>query len=300
MKEFIVQKEQRFDTFLAQQCPGVAKGYWHKYWRQNKIKVNGKRIPLNTRVQPGYQVILYLPPDVEKIAFSSTSLRPAPDILFEDEHLLALQKPAGLISIGKNDDEDSLLMHAQQAFPLQNGKALHLCHRLDTGTSGVILLAKTDAALTFIKELLKEHRLQKTYLCLCLGLPHPTSAHAHAYLWKDAKQARVFISTRASTGAKHIETQYRTIKHNDEISLLEVLPHTGRTHQIRAHLAFLGTPLLGDSKYGRETENRKYHCRYQCLCAKSVQFPNDITGPFSHYRSLSIQAKDPWFLSLLP
>ncbi len=295
MKRLTVLKQQRLDIFLQQECPGIAPGLWHKYWRQNKIKVSGKRLPLNTKLSPGSEVCLYLPPPEEALAFSPKGPGPLPPIVFEDEHLLVLQKPAGLVSVGHSNEEDSLLSRAR--FHTHHA-GLQLSHRLDTGTSGLVILCKTEPALQFIESLLREHRLEKQYLALCLGALHPPEALCKAHLQKDAKQGRVWISAEPKKGSKPIETAYRTLQKKNGLCLLQVCLHTGRTHQIRAHLAFLGAPILGDSKYGLLAENRRHRCRYQCLCAVSLRFPADLSGPFARYRSLFLQAEPPWFVSL--
>ncbi len=298
MKQITPQHKQRLDEFLVHKCPGLSKGQLHKFWRQNKVKVNGKRLAMNSEVTPCDTIQLFLPPEIEPLAFLSKKPGPMPPIVFEDEHLLVLQKPAGLISVSMNSEEDSLLLRAQTHTDTSH-RQLQLCHRLDTGTSGIIILAKNETSLHFVQNLLREHRLQKTYLALCLGRLQPASACAQAHLYKNPKQARVFVHHQAQKNTKPIETCYHTIQTNDELSLLQVRPQTGRTHQIRAHLSFLGNPILGDSKYGREADNRKYHCRYQCLSAQSIAFPNDIKGSFSAYNSLLLQADDPWFTALV-
>ncbi len=284
---------KRLDAYLLESCPGLLAGELHKFYRQNKIKTEGKRLPLATRLQDGCTVRLYLPPEAEARAFLPKPPGPLPPVLYQDEHFLALEKPAGLPSL--SEAGDSLLARAR----LHLGPQWALCHRLDTGTSGVILLAATEEALGLCEALLRRRALCKTYLCLCLGVPKVPEATLKAYLWKDAKKGFVSVMAKGQPGAKPIETAYRSLCTNGALSLLEVHPHTGRTHQIRAHLASAGLPLLGDGKYGSEAANRRYHCKYQCLCAKQLQFPEVLPAPFERYAGLCIQAGEPWFLQLL-
>lgn len=282
----------RLEDYLRLVCPGLSSGECHKFLRQNKIKLNGKRQPLSASLQPGDSLRLYLPPEAE-----ARATRPPPlPVLFEDENLLALCKPAGLPSLADSPAQDSALSRALA----QCGGPLHPCHRLDTGTSGVLLLAKNGEALQFVQSLLHTKQLEKTYLCLCLGAPRPAQGSLGGFLWKDAKQGLVRILPGPRPGAKPVHTEYKTLAQRNGLALLEVRLHTGRTHQIRAHLASIGHPILGDSKYGELAANRRHRCRYQCLCARSLRFPATLPAPHSGYSGLHIQAPDPWFLSLVP
>ncbi len=283
----------RLEDFLLSACPGIGKAEWHKYLRQNKIKLNGKRQPLSAPLQAGDLLRLYLPPSAEARAYQSHHA--LPEVLFEDENLLALHKPAGLLSLSENPAEDSLLARAQRQYTTP----LLPCHRLDTGTSGVLLMAKNEASLHCIRGLLHTRQLEKNYLCVTLGTPSPPAGLLEGYLWKDAQKSQVHIFPAPRPGAKPVKTSYKTLAQNGELALLQVRLHTGRTHQIRAHLASIGCPILGDSKYGQQTANRRYRCRYQCLCAKSLRFPATLPAPYAAYSGLFIEAPDPWFLTLL-
>ena len=149
------------------------------------------------------------------------------------------------------------------------GKAAHavLCHRLDTGTSGLVLLAKNNAAEAFLTAAIKAREIEKRYLCVTFGRPNPPAALLRDYLLKDAERGIVRITDTTAGGAKEVITGYETLAVSGRLALLEVELVTGRTHQIRAHLAHIGCPILGDSKYGNNAANRELRFKYQALCA---------------------------------
>ena len=295
----------RLDTFILDEVPTLSFALLQKYLRQNKVKLNGKKAPLATRVARGDEVRLYLP---EANAASPPAV-PAPTILFEDEGLLALYKPPGLPSLcgeeGPSRDpaqngiiggtQDSLLRRAKSYLRQHSPDASALlCHRLDTGTSGVLLVAKNTPVLDFTTNLLRGHQLQKTYYGLTFGHPKPPAGLLDGWLAKDTKSGFVRVVAPGARGAKPAKTQYRTLATTGPLALLHIQPQTGRTHQIRAHLAKAGTPLLGDSKYGDNAANRRYRCRYQCLCGAEIRFPA-TTGEFARYSKLVITCEKPWF-----
>lgn len=295
----------RLDKFILDEVPELSFSLLQKYLRQNKVKLNGKKAPLATRVAHGDEVRLYLP----EVDTASPPAAPAPTILFEDEGLLALYKPPGLPSLcgdeapgrdstqsgAQGRTQDSLLRRAEDYLRQHSPDASALlCHRLDTGTSGVLLVAKNTAVLDFIAGLLRGHQLQKTYYGLTFGHPAPPAGLLDGWLAKDAKNGFVRVVTPGARGARPAKTQYRTLATTGPLALLHIQPQTGRTHQIRAHLAGAGTPLLGDSKYGDNAANRRYRCRYQCLCAAEIRFPA-TAGEFARYSKLVIACEKPWF-----
>ncbi len=276
---------QRLDAFILEALPHLPQSALHKWLRQNKLKLNGKKRPLSTLLAAGDEARLYLP----DAALAPPALR----VLYEDAGLLAADKPAGLASEGEGD---SLLARARTYLGAGPGGALPaLCHRLDTGTSGLLLLAKTAPVLGFVAGLLRQHLLQKTYYGLTLGRPAPPAGVLRGYLLKDATSGTVRVLPRPAPGAKSAETRYETLAENGELALLRLWPRTGRTHQLRAQLAAIGTPLVGDSRYGELAANRRLRCRYQCLCAARLQFPADAPPEFAAYAGLDISCPPPWF-----
>lgn len=298
----------RLDNFLLQNFPSLSPGTLHKYLRQNKIKLNGKKHPLTTRLAPGDELRLYLPDE----APHPPSLR----VLYEDDLLLAVEKPPGIPceSNISSDNSDSMLELAKKHLKgtnnnnssvvfTDNKSSEHipmLCHRLDTGTGGVLLFAKDPDFLKWVEEQMRQKRFIKKYLCITVGIPSPRAGTLDGFLTKDASKGQVRISAQKAPGAKSVTTRYKVLASSGRLGLLDVELITGRTHQIRAHLASIGTPILGDSKYGVNDINRKMRCKYQCLFASEITFPKlDFDSPYASYSGLRIEAGDPWYVQQL-
>lgn len=280
----------RLDKYLMEQFPALGIGRLNKALRENKIKLNGKKQPLSTRVQNGDIVRLFLNDDVlEKRAL------PAAMLVYEDDDILVVNKPAGVEVDGPADD--TLLKRVCATLAERGGASQAvLCHRLDAGTSGLILLARNAAAEQFLTEAIRQRQIQKRYLCVTFGRPQPPAALLHDYLSKDAERGVVRILSAPAPGAKEILTGYETLAVNGRLALLQVDLITGRTHQIRAHLAHIGCPILGDSKYGNNAANRELHFKYQALCAWELRFPAQIEDArFSRLAGRVFHAEKPWY-----
>lgn len=279
----------RLDRYLMDQFPALTLGRLNKALRENKIKLNGKKAPLSTRVQNGDVVRVYILDDQLE-----QRRCPAAEFLYEDDQLLIANKPAGIPVDGP--DADTLLNRVRTTLRAA-GKPAHavLCHRLDTGTSGLVLLAKTPEAEAFLNQAIKERRIAKRYLCVTFGRPVPPQAVLHDYLLKDAAKGSVRILHSPADGAREIITEYETQAVSGRLALLKVTLVTGRTHQIRAHLASIGCPILGDSKYGNNAANRELKLKYQALCAWELVFPDDLSGPFSYLSGRAFHAEKPWY-----
>ena len=292
MKELHVKSllPVRLDKYLMEQFPALNLGRLNKALRENKIKLNGKKQPLSTRVQNGDIIRLFLRDD-------QLENRPLPLAVFvyEDDDMVVANKPAGIEVDGPSADT---LLKRVQAKLASEGKAPHavLCHRLDTGTSGLILLAKNSRAEQFLTSAIKTRSIEKRYLCVTFGRPQPPAALMHDYLLKDADRGIVKIVNSPAGGAKEVITGYETLAVSGRLALLEVELVTGRTHQIRAHLAHIGCPILGDSKYGNNAANRELHFKYQALCAWELRFPAQIDDEqFAHLAGRVFHAEKPWY-----
>lgn len=280
----------RLDKYLMEQFPALGIGRLNKALRENKIKLNGKKQPLSTRVQNGDIVRLFLNDDVlEKRAL------PAAMLVYEDDDILVVNKPAGVEVDGSADD--TLLKRVCATLAERGGPSQAvLCHRLDAGTSGLVLLARNAAAEQFLTEAIRQRQIQKRYLCVTFGRPQPPAALLHDYLSKNAERGVVRILSAPAPGAKEILTGYETLAVSGRLALLQVDLITGRTHQIRAHLAHIGCPILGDSKYGNNAANRELHFKYQALCAWELRFPAQIEDArFSRLAGRVFHAEKPWY-----
>lgn len=305
MREYTVEKPGvRLDAFLHRAEPSLTVGALHRYLRENKIKVNGKKLPLSARLAAGDVVRLYLPGQpAQGDGPAYLAARPYFTPVYEDAQVLVAQKPAGLLVQDEAGAQADTLLNRARRYLYEKGELAanapwlpQLCHRLDTGTSGLVILAKTPAALAQMTELIRTRAVQKEYLCVTLGAPARPQAELRGFLVKNAKRGTVRVTATAQRGAKEIITRYETLCKSGALALLRVQLVTGRTHQIRAHLASIGCPVLGDSKYGNTQANRAWHFKYQALCAYSLRFPAmEKESPCAGLSEKTLFAEEPWY-----
>lgn len=289
MKEFTIGSNdagQRLDRWMAKTLPLLPAPLAQKYLRLKRVKVNGRRTTDRAlRLQEGDAVQLYIGdeffqrPTAEN-AFLRLS-RPRLDIVYEDEHLLLVNKPAGLVVHADEGEQVNTLINHIQLYLYQKKEwdpnaegafAPALCNRIDRNTSGIVIAAKSAEALRVMNQKLRDRELEKRYLCVTLGAPRRREGTLKGYLFKDEGRKQVFVHSSPRPGARTALTRYRTLAVNGPLALLECELLTGRTHQIRAQLAHAGHPLLGDGKYGREGDNRRWHRRGQALCSWWLAF----------------------------
>ena len=303
MKELHVKSllPVRLDKYLMDQFPALGMGRLNKALRENKIKLNGKKQPLATRVQNGDVIRVYLLDD--QLGLTSQEgpeflqARAPAEFIYENDDLIVANKPAGIPVDG--DESDTLLNRVlRRLYEEKRWDAAHeprLCHRLDTGTSGLVLIAKTPEAEQLFLEVIKNREVKKTYLCVTFGRPTPPDGTLGGYLLKDADRGIVKIVPDKQPGAKDVETQYETVAVSGRLALLKVRLITGRTHQIRAHMASIGCPILGDSKYGNNTANRQLKLKYQALCAWELVLPRFTSPDFADLSGKTFRAPKPWY-----
>lgn len=290
MKQFLIEENeagQRFDKYLAKLLKDAPKSFFYKMLRKKNITLNGKKATGSEKLQKGDEIRLFLSDETfEKFSGSTeTSYPEYPlDILYEDADILLINKPAGMLSQPADGSEPSLVEYLI-GYLLKNGsltpEALKtfrpsVCNRLDRNTSGIVAAGKSLAGLQELSRLFHDRTLHKDYLCLADGVLKDKN-YVKGYLHKDTKCNKVIVSAREAPGSLPIETEYTPLGNNGQLTLLKVRLITGRSHQIRAHLASIGHPIIGDGKYGRETINKKYRERsrlkYQLLHAYQLQFP---------------------------
>ena len=280
---------QRLDKFLTKTYRRLPVPMLCKAVRKKDIRRNGKRCDIADRLEEGDVLTLFLPDDVLETApptyeFMSASRRL--DIVYEDEQILLLNKKAGLL-VHPDDKEftDTLIFRVQRYLyekgeydpAAENSFAPALVNRIDRNTSGIVIAAKTAAALRILNEKLKNREIQKYYLCIVHGQMPRQEDTLEGYLEKDEAKNKVTVLEHAKEGARTIRTRYRVLEERGGLSLLEIHLLTGRTHQIRAHLASIGHPLLGDGKYGTNALNKGTGFDKQALCSYRLKF--DFTTP---------------------
>lgn len=287
MKSLTIQANdagQRLDKFLTKTFHNLPASLMYKAIRTKNIKLNGKRCEISTRLQAGDVLALYLKDDVLEEAPPTYDFLTASrqlDIVYEDEHLLLLNKKAGLlVHPDKQEYRDTLIARVQRYLyekgdydpAAENSFAPALVNRIDRNTCGIVIAAKTAAALRILNDKLKHREIEKFYLCIVHGHMPKKEETLEGFLEKDEEHNRVFVHSDIRKGARTIRTRYRVLEEKNGLSLLEIELLTGRTHQIRAHLASIGHPLLGDGKYGTNRLNKGTGFDKQALCSYRLVF----------------------------
>ena len=275
---------QRLDNFLLRHLKGVPKTHVYRIIRSGEVRVNKGRASADTRVEEGDTV--RVPPVRVSDKPALKAERPAPGrefpILLEDEHLIALDKPAGVAVHGGSGVSFGVIEQLRQARP--DARFLELVHRLDRETSGILLLAKKRSALTRLQDQFRERATGKTYLALVLGdWPERLKVidtPLHKYLQADGER-RVRVTTKDDPDGMRAITLVKVRERLPGFTLLEVTIKTGRTHQIRVHLAAQGHPIAGDDKYGDFERNKQLHkqgLKRMYLHAWRLQFSHPASG----------------------
>lgn len=303
MKEFVFKGDTPvlLREHLRTRYPLLTAGGFSRAVKTKAVLVNGERALYNQKIRKGDTVRLHLPDaalgtagDVPAFA-SGIALQ----VVFEDDALLVVNKPAGLLCLGDEADtlEKRCALYTQQTHGA-NAQPPRLCHRLDRGTSGLVILAKSEGAKESMLAQMQNGSVEKEYVCVCTAPPPKKKDTLHAFLTKNAKTATVKVTAAPTTPASRaIETRYRVLGEENGLYLLAVQLITGRTHQIRAHMAFIGCPLLGDSKYGDAALNRTHRAKYQALCARTLTF-NFTAADAPLLKGIAgqtLHAPQPWF-----
>ncbi len=311
MRSFIIGKNdagQRLDKFLSKAVPRLPAPLMHKYLRLKRIKLNRKRCENATRLCEGDVLELYIGDEFFSEAAQENAFLLAPNdlnILYEDENVLLADKPPGLI-VHEDEREavDTLINRIQRHLyergeydpSKENSFAPALCNRIDRNTGGIVIAAKNAEALRILNEKIKSREVHKYYLCIVHGIPEQKSGTLTAYLKKDSEQNRVTVRTAPFCDAKLIKTRYRVMATADDHALLEVELLTGRTHQIRAHLSFIGHPLVGDTKYGTNRQNKGSGHRFQALYSYRLAFRfTQDGGSLSYLNGREFTVENVWF-----
>lgn len=302
MKEIMIsQREegQRLDRFLGKYMDRAPTGFFYKMMRKKNIVLNGKKATGGEKLHAGDQIKLFLSQEtIEKFSGAVPVSLPEPQtelaVLYEDDHVLLVNKPVGMLS-QKAKASDVSLVELITSYLLETGSLTRsdlrsfrpgICNRLDRNTSGIVTAGKSLAGLQALSLGFRQRSFGKYYRCLVRGNV-TEGRHVRGYLRKDAGKNQSVIEANQTEGADFIETEYRPIKAGNGYTLLEVRLLTGKPHQIRAHLASEGYPILGDYKYGDRKTNDRFRKEYglssQLLHAYRLEFPrlDSVLAPLS-------------------
>ena len=269
---------QRIDNFLTRELKGVPRSHIYRILRRGEVRVNGGRIKAAHRLEPGDRV--RVPP--RRVAEQTEqAVQPGRHIqaqlenamLYEDERLLAIDKPSGLAVHGGSGLAYGVIEALRSMRP--DARELELVHRLDRDTSGVLLVAKRRSALRQLHGMLREGQMDKIYTALLAGRWRHDRESVRVPLRKSVMRGGERIVTVDAAG-KPARTDFKVVKRFSDTLLVEARLHTGRTHQIRVHARYLGTPVAGDGKYGDEQANRmlaSLGLKRLFLHASAIAFP---------------------------
>jgi len=261
-------KEMPVSAYLKRAYPAIPAFALREALKKKDVRINGVRSDSSAKVRGGDELKIYID---EK--YTTSSLR----ILYQDAGLLVVEKPQGLPvdTDGAGVEQDTLLARARAQFP-----SAQLCHRLDAGTGGAIMLSLDEKTHEKVLAAFKEERIGKQYAMAVVGKPHPAEGRLTGYIAKDARAATVQVYDRPVPGAKTAVTDYRVIGTTSvqgvTVSFVRAQIHTGRTHQIRAQMAHALWPLVGDDKYGDRDVNARLHAKMPSLWCEELRYEGHV------------------------
>ena len=302
--------------FLTKQ--GLTIGIIRKALRKKDIKVSGKRGEADYNLIEGDIVKIYLsspPPAKEAKATKFHGVPSTLNIIYEDENILLADKPPGLLCHEDSSGNQDTLINRIKAYLYKKGEFTpaseapssllspnsafepSLCNRIDRNTGGIVIAAKNAESLRIINEKIKHRQITKLYLCILTKTPKAKEATLTAFLEKDENTNTVKITDKKTSSNKTIVTKYRVVGEKGGLALAEVNLLTGRTHQIRAHMAYIGCPLLGDGKYGKNSVNKQYGFNKQALYSYKLVFnATDEENCLDYLSGKQFEVSDIWFL----
>ena len=298
MKSFTITKNdagQRLDKYIRKSLPDLPQSLMYKYIRMKRIKINSKRAEISTKLCEGDTVDMYINDEfftVKETRYDFTGASRSLDIVYEDENILLLNKKSGLLSHPDDKEYIDTLIGRVKRYLYEKGEynpdneasfTPALVNRIDRNTVGIVIAAKNAEALRVLNQKMKDRELHKRYMCIVHGIMKDRERTLTGYLEKNEAQNRVYIEKNAGRNTKTIRTRYRLIATAGQLSLLEVELLTGRTHQIRVHMASIGHPLLGDGLYGARCPDKGLEG--QCLHARRLRLVHPRTGELMCFES---------------
>ncbi len=295
---------QRLDKFLFKYFKSIPASLVYKGIRKKRIKVNGKKAEQNYMLREGDVLDLYIndeffdqgPKDMD-----FADLKPNLDIVYEDQNIILVDKRPGMLCHEDETESKNTLINHIKAYLYKKGEydpdaensfVPSLCNRIDRNTGGIVIAAKNAMTLRIMNEKIKQREIKKFYLCLVKGRLKEKEATLKDYLVKNEDQNRVYVHSTPVKDSKTIITKYKVVKEGELTSLVEVELLTGRTHQIRAHMASIGHPLAGDGKYGTNEFNKKVGRKTQALCSYKLKFAFEDENELSYLNGKTFEVKN--------
>ncbi len=268
MRKLIVNEKynnKKLNNFILDSFPNLNKNTLFKALRKKDIRVNGKRVSDDILLNTGDEITIFI---IDDFLFGTSNIQI--DIVFEDENIIIFNKPENLSVTEDNISNITLTSIIKEKY----GKNLEPCHRLDRNTKGLIIYAKNQDTLNIMLNKFKNKEIEKHYYTKVYGIPQKDHEILKAYLFKDSKKSLVYISDSPKKDYLEIITEYTVLQKDlkNNITYLDINLHTGRTHQIRAHLSHIGFPVLGDGKYGTNEINKKFNLKTQFLYSYKLKF----------------------------
>lgn len=298
MKSFTIGKNdagKRLDKFIAKAMPSLPQSLMYKYIRTKHIKVNRKRAEISTKLCEGDVVEAWIndeffvrPDPVYDFMSAPAKL----DIVYEDENIILVDKKQGVLVHPDDKEYSDTLIGRIQHYLYDKGEydpenelsfKPSLANRIDRGTGGIVIAAKNAEALRILCDKIKEREIDKQYLAVVHGVPAKKEATLEGFLEKNQSKNKVYLKNSREDGGLTIKTRYRVLASKNNLSLIEVDLLTGRTHQIRAHMASIGHPLLGDGKYGKLAADKKLGFTRQALYSYRLTFSFKTDGGLLSY-----------------
>lgn len=283
VKEKYINKDIAY--VIKKEFPHLPNSSLNKVFRVKDVKVNDVRVSKDYIVSLNDEVKIYLPDNI------LLGIKDEISYVYEDDNLVIAYKPKGIVSTAGNDKHNETLVYFDELVKKEKPNA-KICHRLDTNTEGLVIFSKNELAYNALLDGFKNNNIHKEYITLVYGKPNKERAILSNYITNDNGYAK--IVEKKNSYAKECITEYSVIKYLKErnASILSVILHTGRTHQIRAHMKYIGNPVIGDSKYSTNEINDRFKLYSQVLYAAKYTFTFDESSPLHYLNDISIDIKN--------